>query len=209
MARETTQALLKEQLDTNQNLPYHNGLPTALPMAYDLTPTQLKIPEQNKLKFIFRHPASSNGKFDHFGCETQKTPFASVRDPFPNYHMMAYPSWCASLVLVLVLLSPTSFLALWPGSVHSTALTCPSKLMPGSMYWVLGLTYLEWHELVPDEVCPWGKAWFGYLFVCMLLMIAGWEFDQTARAHYWFCLKFLYSQVRRCDFMFLASLHCG
>ena len=30
--------------------------------------------------------------------------------------------------------------------------------MPGSMYWVLGLTYLEWHELVPDEVCPWGKA---------------------------------------------------
>ena len=67
---------------------------------------------------------------------------------------------------------------------------------------MLGLTYLEWHELVPDEVCPWGKAWFGYLFVCMLLMIAGWEFDQTARAHYWFCLKFLYSQVRRCDFMF-------
>ena len=25
-------------------------------------------------------------------------------------------------------------------------------------YWVLGLTCLEWHELVPDEVCPWGKA---------------------------------------------------
>ena len=28
---------------------------------------------------------------------------------------------------------------------------------PQIYYWVLGLTCLEWHELVPDEVCPWGK----------------------------------------------------
>ena len=40
------------------------------------------------------------------------------------------------------------------------------------IYWVLGLSCLEWQELVPDKVCAWGKLdWATFMHVVRMLAV--------------------------------------